>query len=511
MNNKKQLSINLIANIVSYSTTLIIAFFLTPFLINVLGKEAYSFNTIAQNFVQYMSILTIALNSMSSRFITIEITKKNYEKANVYFSSVFFSNVIMSAILFVIMTVIITYLEFLLNIPIDLVFSVKVLFALVFASMLVNIITNVFTVAVFAKNRIDLRSLGDIFQALLKLALYGFFFFLFKPNIIFVGLVTFILSLTYALIHYNYKRKLLSEMSVSLKYFDISSIKEILSSGVWNSVYQLGSSLLFSLSILYCNVLISASAGGEYSIVQTIPNFVNGIISMLSAVFLPTITQTYASKPIEDVVEQVKYSQKIMGLITNIPIVGFMVISVDFFKLWVPNENAVRLSILSFFTIFHLLIIGVTWTVANLNTVINKVKVPALYMIGSGLVNFIFVLFFTKYTNLGVYSIPASQLLVLLVWAGIFIPVYPCKELGLKYTTFYGAIVKMAISSIILAVLGVSLRMVFIPNTWFKLLLFCAILGVLGVIVNLMVYLNSIERKNLFNQIKQMLLKKRNA
>ena len=41
--NNRQISINMIANIVSYSSNLLISFVLTPFLINTLGKETYSF------------------------------------------------------------------------------------------------------------------------------------------------------------------------------------------------------------------------------------------------------------------------------------------------------------------------------------------------------------------------------------------------------------------------------------------------------------------------------------
>ena len=41
--NSRQLHINMLANIVSYSVNLIISFFLTPFIINVIGKESYSF------------------------------------------------------------------------------------------------------------------------------------------------------------------------------------------------------------------------------------------------------------------------------------------------------------------------------------------------------------------------------------------------------------------------------------------------------------------------------------
>ncbi len=503
MENKRQLSINLIANMASYSVNIIISFFLTPYLIRVLGKEAYSFYPIANNFVQYMSIITVALNSMASRFITIEISKRNLNKASVYFSSVFYSNIILSSFLLIPMIGIVVFLEKILNIPVELVTSIKILFILVFISLIINIITSVFSVAVYAKNRIDLRSVADMIHSLLKLILYVVLFYLFVPDIIYVGVIAVVLGLVTFGIHYRYTHKLLPEIHMSRKYFELKSIMEILSSGVWNSINQIGSSLMFGLSIVYCNVLISAEAGGEYSIVQTIPNFMNGIISTLAAVFLPAITQTYATKSITEVVKEVKFSQKIMGLITNVPIVVFCVIGMDFYRLWVPQENAVRLHILSILTISHLLIIGVTWTVANLNTVINKVKVPALYMVGSGIANFILVLFLVKFTNLGVYAIPVSSASILLVWAGFFIPLYPCKVLKLKWNTFYGGILKMIISSLIILGITCALRYMVEIHTWFGLITFCAVTGSIGLFVNVLIVLNRAERKGFIDMLRR--------
>ncbi|MBR2012985.1 MAG: MATE family efflux transporter [Clostridia bacterium] len=501
MTNKKQLSVNLIANIASYSVNIIISFFLTPYLIRVLGKETYSFYPIANNFVQYMSIVTIALNSMASRFITIEIAKRNFKKAGVYFSSVFYSNIILSSILLIPMTATVIFLEKLLNIPIDMVLSIKILFILVFASMLINIVTSVFSVAVFARNRIDLRSIADIIHSVLKLILYVVLFYLFVPNIIYVGSISVALALITFLIHWIYTRRLLPDIHIRRSDFDVCAIKEILSSGIWNSINQIGSALMFSLSIVYCNVLVSTAAGGEYSIIQTVPNFINGIISTLAAVFIPAVTQTYATKPIEDVVSEIKMSQKIMGIITNVPIVIFMVIGVDFYRLWVPGENAMRLHILSILTIFHLLFIGVTWTVANLNTVLNKVKVPALYLIGSGIVNFFLVLALTKFTNLGVYAIPLSSAIILFIWAAFFIPLYPCKVLNIKWNTFYPAIYKMLISSALLLGITFSLRRIISVHSWLGLIAFCILCGCIGLLINLMISLSKSDRQQFFNKL----------
>lgn len=507
MNNKKQLSINLIANMASYSVNIIVSFFLTPYLIRVLGKEAYSFYPIANNFVQYMGIVTTALNSMASRFITIEIAKKNIHQANIYFSSVFYANIVLAAILLIPMTAAVIFLEKLLNIPIDLVVSIKILFILVFISMLINIITSVFSVAVFAKNRIDLRSLADVIHAILKLILYVVLFYLFVPNIISVGIISVILAIVTFLIHLGYTRKLLPEVKISKKYFEVRSVMEMLSSGIWNSVNQIGSALMFSLSIVYCNVLIGAEAGGEYSIIQTIPNFINGIISTLAAVFIPSVTQTYATKPISEVVSEVKMSQKIMGIITNVPIVVFMVIGADFYRLWVPGENAQRLYILSALTIFHLLFIGVTWTIANLNTVLNKVKVPALYLLGSGIANFALVMILHNCTDLGIYAIPLSSAIILLIWSVVFIPLYPCRVLKLKWNTFYTAINKMVISSAIIFLVTMGLRSAVDIQSWFGLVAFCCVTGCLGVLINLCVTLNKHERKQVLDIIVKKIRK----
>jgi len=493
----------MVANIASYSVNVIISFFLTPYLIQALGKEAYSFYPISTNFVQYMSIITTALNSMASRFITIEIAKKNIEKANVYFSSVFYANIILSAILLLIMTGTVVFLEKILNIPIDLITSVKVLFILVFLSMLINMITSVFGVAVFAKNRIDLRSLVDVIHSVLKLVLYLVLFYLFVPNIIYVGVISVILAIVKFLLQLRHTKRLLPDARISPRYFEMKSVMEILSSGIWNSVNQIGSILMFSLSIVFCNVLISTEAGGEYSIIQTVPNFINGIISMLAAVFIPSVTQTYATRPISEVVDEVKMSQKFMAMITNVPIVVFMVIGSDFYKLWVPGENALRLHILSVLVIFHLLFIGVTWTINNLNTVINKVKVPALYLLGSGAVNIVFVLLLTKFTNLGIYAVPVASLGILLVWSAVFIPIYPCIVLKLKWNTFYEAVYKMVISSVIIFAVTLLLRNVVSIHSWVGLISFCAVTGILGVLINLIVVPNQSERNHFVQFIRK--------
>ena len=503
----KRLSINLIANVVSYSTTILISFILTPYLVRTLGKDTYSFYPLANNFVNYMGIVTVALNSMASRFITIEISKKNMQQANVYFSSVFFSNVIMSLVLLVPMIIIVVFLNSFLNIPIGIVFSVKLLFSLTFISMIVSVLTSVFGVAVFAVNRLEYKSALDIGIGILRVLLYVVLFYFFKPNLAFVGLVGLILAIITFMVQVLYTRKLLPEIKVSTQYFNWKFVKEVLFSGMWNSVYQLGGILLGSLGILLSNMMIDANASGDYSIAQTVPGFINGIIGMLTSVFLPQITIKYATGSKEDVINEVKKSQKIMGLVTNVPIVVFIAVSVNFFTLWTPNVDAHTLRNLSMLLIAQHLFVGVLWPVNNLNTVLNKVRTPALVMLATGVLNIISIYIVTKFFDFGIYGIAITQAVLCILFFGGFSGSYQAKCLGVKWYTFHGAVIKTLIGAAIIFSVTYMLNSWINPDNWIKLFLECAVCGVFGVFVNAIIIFKPSGLKNgilmLFSTLKK--------
>ena len=96
---RRRLAVNLLSNLLSYAVSTALSFVITPFLVNHLGKEIYGFYGIANNFVNYITIVSVALNSMASKYITVELVRGNEQKAKEYYSSIFFSNVILCLIL----------------------------------------------------------------------------------------------------------------------------------------------------------------------------------------------------------------------------------------------------------------------------------------------------------------------------------------------------------------------------------------------------------------------------
>ena len=499
----------MIAKVISYGASYLISFFLTPYLIAKLGSEAYSFYPIANNFVSYMSVITIALNSMASRFITIALTKGEKKTANTYLVSILYGNVIMSAILIIPMVIIVVFLDSFLDIPINLVTSVKLLFSLVFISMLVNLLTNVFGVAVFSQNRIDLNSICDIIIGISRVLLYLILFLCFEPSIVYVGIVSLVVAVLTVVIQYIYTKKLLPDMKFSRSFFEWKAIKEILSSGVWNSVNQIGTVLMSTVGLMLCNRLYGSVEGGLYSVALTIPSFMNGIVSMLSSVFYPMLTIKYARGNKKEIIEHVRMTQNVIGIIDNVPIAVFMAVGLNFFQLWTPSVNTEKVQILSIMAVGYLLVTSVCWPLSNLNTVMNRVKIPALVMVGTGVINIVLIILTYKFTNLNVYSIPFGQMILFILNRGVFISIYTAKSMKEKWYVFYPAIAHNLIGAGIIYIISFVVNKFINPKSWMILIIECAFLGVLGLIINCLIVFKPSGFKDGVVLLKNVVIKKR--
>ena len=479
---KKQVSINMVANIVSYSANIIISFVLTPFLINTLGKETYSFYPMANTIVSYMSVLMNAMNSMASRFVTVSLVQGKKQEANKYYSSTLAANLIMSAVLLLPMLTVVLLLDTFMEVPINSVAAIKALFALVFASALVNISASVFGIATFAKNRIDLSSLRELVTASLRLVLFFVLYKFFTPSIVYVGIVTLIVAVVNIIFQFNYTRYLLPEIHVRKNSVSWRHTKELLTSSCWNAINTFGNTLLAGMSIILANMLYGAAASGSYSIVNTVPQFVCGVIVMLMGVFYPVITYKYAENDTSGLISEIKNAQKMVGIFGCSVISVFSALAVEFFTLWTPGEDALFLSRLSFVTIMPHFIISCMWSLTNLNVVMNKVKIPALVTLGSGLANVVISYLTYKLFCPGVISLPLISSILQIMWVGLFIPWYACHNLKVNLATFYPVTFKAIGCSIVVMVCIHFIKELFILNSWLKFIVFGGVSGGLTLI-----------------------------
>lgn len=494
--NKKRLSINLVSNIISYMVSTILSFLITPFLVNHLGRELYGFYGIANNFVSYITIVATALNSMAAKYITVEYVRGNEIQAQKYYSSIFFSNVVLCLVLTPILVVIILNLNFLLNISDIYVEQVQCLFCLIFAAMLLRFVTSIYGTVMYTTNRMDYRAYIDLVKAALRLILYFLLFTVFQPSVVYLGIVLFLLEFFNSVIQILISKKLMPTLKIKKKFYDFKLVLRTLKVGVWNSINQLGDLLLSSSDLIMANVLLGELASGNISIIKTLPTLISGVITAINGVFMPRATNQYAQGNKDKLIEEIQYSQKMMGTLITPLVISLIVFSEDFLNLWIGGKDINLLSNLMIIDISRMLIVAIVWPVSNLNIILDKVKTPSLFVLTSGFLNIFSMWALIEFTQIGIYAIVVTTFVITVLFYGLFIPIYSSKNLGVSIRTFIKPEIHMIFVSVIIFIVIKMIHDRFEITSWLLFILVGGICGCVAILISTILFWN--KKKFLF-------------
>lgn len=502
MGKNKQLFINLITTLFVLIINLLINFGLSPYIVKTIGEEAYGFIQLANNFISYATILTTALNSMASRFITIEIHRKNYKEANEYFSSVLLANIFIVLVFLIPAVVLIYFLEHVINIPINLITDVKLLFMFITINFFVTLIGGVFTIATYATNKLYLTSIKNMESNFLKaLVIIGLFIF-FKPSVFYVGVATLIAGIFVILFNIKFTKDLLPDIKIDKKNYKKDKVKTLLFSGMWNSITNLGNTLADGLDLIISNLAISPFVMGLVAIAKLPGTIMNTVIASISNVFQPQMITFYSKGDMDGLIEESKKSMKISGIFGNIPFVYILVLGYGFFKIWMPDSDTWTLYILCSLTFINIFTGGLINPLYNLYTIANKVKENAILRIASGVVSTILVLVMLKFTDLGAYAIVGTSAFMQIVLCFIITPLQLCFLLNLKKSTFVPIILRYNVTTLVLFIICYFVAKLFTMSSWLNVIVSIIVIGVIGLLVNYFMLLNKEDRLSLINIIK---------
>lgn len=503
MEGKKSISINFIASMIVFAINLGISFFLTPFVTKRIGTEAYGFVSLANNFVNYATLITIALNSMSGRFVSVAIHQGKKDEANEYFASVFWANIIVILTLVVPSIFIILYLDSFLKIPSDIIVDVKLLFSLIFANFFVGIVSSTFQIATFATNKLHLQSIrnleGNSIRVVLLFVLCSFF----TPHVFYVGITSLLVSIFVLIYNIYYKKKLLPYLTIDIKKISIKKIAEVVKSGIWYSITKIGQILSDGLDLIICNIFIDSFVMGQLAIVKTLSSCVGTLIGTISGLFQPEFIISYAHDKIDELISKLKFSMKASGMISNIPFAFLIVFGAQFYSLWLPNQDAEKLHLLTLLTLQGVIISGAITPMYSIYSVTNKVKVDAICRIFIGLICTFIIYVLLNNTELGVYAVAGVSTLVGTVFNFFFVPIYVAKVcLQSDWKTFYPCIFRYTLTTVALTGVFFIFGQLIKLSTWPYFIMMVVLCGIIGAIFDFFFLFEKKERNDLIDFIK---------
>ncbi len=502
---RRQAMLNIGANLISVIISLVISFLLTPFIVTNIGKEAYSFVPISNNFTAYMTILTIALTSMTSRFVTLKVHRNEMVLANEYLSTSFFVNLIVAVFCSVICIFIVVFLNKLINIPANIFNDIRLLFIIIFATFLVNISTTTFGVAAFCKNRLEVTSVISIVASLIRVVVILVLFRYFDPKVYYVGVSVFVVVAFTAVFNYITAKKIMPELKTSIKYFRPKIVWELFTSGMWNSFNQLSLVLLTGVDLLIANIMLGASAAAMLAIAKTAPMALQILIGVIPTTFSPYLTILFAKDSRDLFIKELMYTLKFTSIFSGTAIAIFIALSAHFFRLWVPSLASSELTILALLTMVSLIASFSIMPLFYIFTITNKLKWPSIVVFLEGMANIAIVFLLIKTTNFGLFAIAGISSFLELFRCLVFVPIYAAYCLKENRFLFYNSIVKslIYIATLLFVFSGIS---IITPNqTWGSLLISISLMGISGLLIGVFFVLDKEDRMKMLTKLNGLI------
>ncbi|MEE0919790.1 MAG: lipopolysaccharide biosynthesis protein [Lachnospiraceae bacterium] len=509
MSSNKKTIINVVSSLMVLVTNIIIGFWLSPFIVENIGVEANGFVTLANNFVTYANLIVNALNSMAARFITMEYVKKNYKKANAYYNSVFWGNLIIVAVLILPAVYLIVRLENIVDVPENILFDVKLLFSFIFFNFFLGTGLPNWNCGTFVSNRLDRDYIPSMCSSLFRCVFLFSTFTILTPKVYYVGMCASIITVVLIAIKGYNTHILTPELRIHLKKGERicswQAIKELVGSGIWSTISNVGNMLLSGLDLIICNVFLGATAMGVLAVSKTIPSYMQQLSGSIRDAFVPEITINYAKGNKEAIEKDLDRAMKMTAVIMTIPIAIVIALGEEFFSLWVPSQDAKLLQVLSVLSILGYMFTSGTQILYNVFGAVNRVKENAIAMILSGIVSCGLTLTLIVFTDLDIYAVAGVSTAVNLVRNMTFTLPATAKYLGFKWNKFFRQVAMTCVASVLLIAVFCGIKRLLPFGNWFNFFFAGILMGIIGLWINSMIVLNKQERKALISKVRNKL------
>ena len=497
---RNKVFLNMFANVLSFVVSLVISFFLTPYITSSVGTEAYGLVGLANSFVNYIQVITAALNSMASRFIIIELHKKKSEEANKYFSSVLMANTFFAIVLLIPAIWLIVNIS-ILNVSSELLFDARMTFSIIFINFAISLIGAFWGIVLYAKNILRKGAFRTLESNIIRIFIIIIFFSVVGKRIYFVVLATVIAGIYVLAFNFYYTKRYLPELKIKKQYFSFNAIKELVAAGIWNSITKLSQILLDGLDLLLSNIFVSGLMTGNVSIAKTIPGLFTSFIALLSDPFYPEFLENYSKNRKEELLINIKQSINILSMISGICLSLLLIYAKDFYLLWLPDNNADMLRNLTILGSGTVMVSSCIYSLFSIFSLTNKVRINSIALLVTGVLSTATTFFCLKFTNLGVYAIVGVSSIFGIIRNLTFTPIYAAKSLNFNIWTFYPVILKNLLNICLLMVINSIVKHIIVPESWMLLVLNGIIDVGIGSIITLLIMFNKEQRTRFLKKV----------
>ena len=293
--NNKRIAKNTVFLYFRMIVTVVVSLFTTRVVLKTLGVEDYGIYQTIGGLVAILGYLNGALSAGSSRFLTYELGKGDYNKLQRTFSTVFFVHLFLAVIVVIIgETIGLWFLYHELVIPSDRLFAASWVYHLTIVTAFFTITQVPYTASIISHERMNVYAYTSIVDAVLKLVIV--YLILISPidKLIFYTILLFFQSVGMMCFYRWYSIKRFPESRV-VKVFDKLIFKRVLSYSGWN-IFATTSVALCSQGItVITNMFFNPGVVAARAVANTVNHTATQFVNNFRTAVNPQIVKQYAA------------------------------------------------------------------------------------------------------------------------------------------------------------------------------------------------------------------------
>ena len=466
---KKQIAINSFTNVSVHFVRMVIALFMTPFLLSRLGKEVYGILPLVNSLVAFLVLASGGIQGAVGRYATFYLSKENNETANRFINTAFFLLAGIMGLMLLPFLVCVFFLPVLLNLPAGHEFEAQLVFFILGINLLIGILFSPLTIGLYFKQRFDVKNgitvIGQLFYLALVIAAFHFF----RPNIVYVSLSMLVNTVVTNVFFIWTSVKLVPSIRISFTLFDREKLKEIAGFSFWVIIIQATTLIFLNTDYIIINKFLGSASVTNYSLPARFNEMLRNIITAAITVVTPLCTQLEAKGAFDTIRMIFERGQRIVLFIVIPASFLLCIFSRELLVTWVGSEFA-HLSMLFWVVLLPQILILAAMPCNVILGGMGKVKVVGIVNSISAVLNIGLSILFVWGLNYGIMGVALATSLVLSLKNFLFLPVYTSHVIKAPYMNYYNAFFRPLMAAVPMVALAFYLHSSFDIIGWFELL-----------------------------------------
>lgn len=476
-------------------SSMLIGFFMMPFLINQLGTTQYGLWILIGSIISLFTLLDAGMIGVTQRFVVRAFHGGDNTEVNQSISTSFFLFIAISLVIALVTLIVILIGPYFFEQPENIPLFQTTIAILGFGTA-INIPLTAFYGIITAKNRFDLLTYINIASLVVRTSLIVYFISQ-GSDISTLAFITVSMLASEKILAIILAKKMFKALKISSKLFKLSLIKKYFHFSKWVYLTTVADRIRFTIDDLVVAGLIGLSAVTHYTVAATLISYFGEVMASIFGVIGPSLNK-YHKLNQWDNLRSAFFAITEVATIISCLIGGLLtILGPSFISTWIGTDYGdsylVLIILLSSSIIAHSqrASVAILYAIAKHKYYSIVTSIEAAINLGLSLILGYYY---------GLYGIAFGTALPALITKLYFQPKYACKQIKVPYSSYLKLLLSRIFVSTIYFVIAYILIQPHIKENYLSLIFFGFILST-SYLLFMLLFMVSKETKNYISEI----------